>query len=135
MEEHDWSRFVLRIPVKAEVQKIYDSWTTQSGLEKWFLRKAAFSKADKLPRFSTDHIQREDTYEWMWHGYDDKIAERGKVLEANGKDSLRFIFGKAGIVSVKIKTESGEIIVELLQENIPIDDESKINFHVGCTKG
>ncbi|HUI31883.1 MAG TPA: SRPBCC domain-containing protein [Candidatus Acidoferrales bacterium] len=135
MKRYDWSRFVLRIPINSEVREIYDSWTTQTDLERWFLRRAAFSKPDKSPRPPNDHIKKGDTYEWLWHGYDDGTVERGTILEADGKDSLRFVFGKAGIVSVKIKTESGYTLVELQQEDIPADEESKISFHLGCTKG
>ena len=135
MQNYDWSQFTLRIPVKAKKKEIYEYLTTQQGLEKWFLRKAEFTKEDKSIRKRKSAVQKGDTYEWLWHGYGDNTAEHGTVTEANGKDLFRFVFGKAGTVSFSIKSENGETIVELLQENIQTDEQSKINFHVGCMKG
>lgn len=48
---------------------------------------------------------------------------------------MKFSFGEAGIVSVAIINEEGENIVELTQEEIPIDEEAKINYHMGCSEG
>ncbi len=39
------------------------------------------------------------------HDWSDETVKRKIVLEANGKDFFKFSFGKAGIVSVTIKTE------------------------------
>ena len=133
--KHDWSRFVKRIPINAETKEIYKSWATQHGLEKWFLRKAEFKDTNKKFLDPNEIIQVGDTYEWYWHGWPDEVVERGTILEANGRDFLKFNFGKAGIVSAAIKNEEGENIVELTQEEIPTDEESKVNFHMGCSEG
>jgi uncharacterized protein YndB with AHSA1/START domain len=135
MDNYDWSKFTQRIPVKAGPQKIYDAWATPAGLEKWFLRNAKFRKADGSPRDPNDLIQKDDTYEWNWFGYSDDTSEHGKIIAANGKDFFKFVFGKAGIVSVTIKTEENQTIVELLQEQIPTDEKSKVSFHLGCSTG
>src|SRR4030095_7936189 len=100
MQNYDWSKFTVRIPVRANEAIIYDAWATPAGLEKWFLRKADFLTSSKEARNKKDYIQKDDTYEWRWFGHGDETVERGKVLEANGKDFVKFIFGKAGIVSV-----------------------------------
>lgn len=135
MEKYDWSKFTQRIAVKAEPQTLYDAWATPAGLEHWFLRKAIFTKPDGKPGNTKEHIQKDDTYEWNWYGWSDDTVERGKILEANGKDYFRFVFGKAGIVSITIKTEENQIIVELVQEEIPLDEKSKVDFHLGCSTG
>jgi uncharacterized protein YndB with AHSA1/START domain len=135
MQDYDWTKFTLRIPIKAGIHKIYDFWTTQDGLEKWFLRNAEFTKADKSLRDRNSHIQKDDTYEWMWYGYSDDTVERGAVLETNGRDYLKFKFGKAGIINVNIRTEQDITLVELVQSEMQLDEKSKINFHLGCSKG
>lgn len=135
MQTHDWTRFNLRIPVHASLNSIYNAWTSQENLENWFLRRAEFTSANGVLRKASSTIEEGDTYVWMWHGWSDEVAERGKVLSINGKNSLKFSFGKAGIVSVQIKTESGENIVELQQEEIPTDEKSRVNFYVGCSIG
>ncbi|MOA18137.1 hypothetical protein D3C78_1384290 [compost metagenome] len=71
----------------------------------------------------------------MWFGYDDETIERGQVLEVNGKDFLKFTFGKAGVVSVELKQEEGETVVEITQSEIPTDERSKVYYHLGCSEG
>ena len=135
MENYDWSKFKQRIPVNADPQKIYDAWATPAGLEKWFLRRASFKKENGEARDDHDQIQPGDTYEWNWFGWSDDMCERGKILEANGKNAFSFVFGKAGVVKVSIMQEGGQTMVELVQEQIPTDEKSKVDFHLGCSTG
>jgi uncharacterized protein YndB with AHSA1/START domain len=134
-QEFDWSKFTLRIYINSDLAKIYYLWTTQDGLEQWFLRKAEASTPDKSIRNRETHMQKDDTFTWMWHGWGDELAERGTVLEANGKDYIKFTFGNAGTVSVKIIKEAGVSLIELKQEDIPIDEKSKVSYHLGCNTG
>jgi uncharacterized protein YndB with AHSA1/START domain len=131
---YDWSRFIQRVNINSDLQTIYHAWATKEGLETWFLRKAIFTNAG-LATNPTDFVHKGDLYEWYWHGYEDGAVEKGMILEANGKDRISFSFGKAGEVTVTIKTELGALIVELVQEKIPLDEKSQVSFHVGCTKG
>lgn len=131
----DKSRFAVRIPVNAPVEKIFESWTTPAGLEYFFLRQASFHSKDEEKRKANDSIKVGDTYLWRWHGYPDSTFEEGEVLEQNGKDRLKFSFGKAGICTVSIFKLDTETIVELLQENIPTDDKGFQNYHIGCKGG
>ena len=133
--EHDWSKFRLRIPVKVNIASIYKAWTSQDDLENWFLRKAEFTKQDGNKRNRNSAVEVNDTYEWMWHGYGDDVIEKGRIMQANGKDFLQFSFGKAGYVSVTIKEETGESMIELVQDEIPTDETGQVNYHLGCTKG
>jgi len=135
METYDWSRFIKRIAIKASVQQIYDSWATAAGLEKWFLRKTLIFKEDKKPRAAKIPIQKGDSYQWYWHGYGDEAVEYGTILDANGKDSIRFNFGKSGTVSIIIREEKNEIMLELIQDTIPVDEMSRVNIHLACSTG
>ena len=135
MQAYDWSCFTLRIPVKANNETLYHLWMTQDGLENWFLRKAAFKTPNgkAIPR--NELVKSGDTYEWMWHGWGDDTVERGAILQCNGNDYLQFSFGKAGNVAVSFKKEQDEMIIELLQDQIPVDERGKEYFHLGCSKG
>jgi len=82
-----------------------------------------------------EHVKAGDVYRWMWHGWPDTMVETGKFLKANDKDELQFVFGKAGIITVRIYQVGHENIVELMQENIPTDEEAKVNWHIGCSTG
>jgi len=135
MATHDWSRFAVRINTKAPHEELYKAWATREGLEDWFLRMAEFKKPGGELRANNELVHEGDTYRWRWHGWPDEMTEEGEVLSANGKDFFSFRFGKAGIVDVLLKNEEGESIVELIQHDIPTDDESIKNWHIGCKTG
>src|SRR5687768_7842140 len=133
--KNDWSKFTKRIPVRADMQTVYNAWTTQEELEKWFLRKAEFTKPDNTVRGRNDPVQKGDRFLWIWHGYPDSVFDKNQILEANCSDFLQFGFSADCIVSVKLFTQEGETIVELTQENIPIDDNPATNIYVDCGEG
>jgi uncharacterized protein YndB with AHSA1/START domain len=132
---HEWNKFVLRIPVDADKQTIFNAWVSPAGLESWFLRKAAFKNKNGNAVNENEMVNVGDSYHWLWHGWPDDMKENGSVFETNGKDRLKFSFGKAGNVTVTIKEEAGENIVELVQDEIPTDDASVVYYHLGCMKG
>jgi uncharacterized protein YndB with AHSA1/START domain len=135
MPAYDWSKFSTRININTEIKDIYAAWATQSGLEKWFLRLAEFMKPDNTPRADRDRIAKGDSYRWLWYGYDDSVVEKGTILDANGNDRIRFTFAESCIVTITIKKEESETIVELVQENIPLDEAARVNYHLGCMTG
>ncbi len=132
MKNIDWSKFNKKISINANSDAIFNSWTAQDSIEKWFLSKAEFKTNSNTTkdRFST--IEKGDKYVWMWHG-SDNIAE-GEIIENNGKDFLKFTF-LGCIVSVEIKIEAKETMIELIQSNIPLDEISRLNYYVGCSRG
>jgi uncharacterized protein YndB with AHSA1/START domain len=134
MSSHDWSRFILRIPVVADRQAIFNSLTSQKALERWFLRKAEFRKKSGELRAADSGVEVGDSYEWMWHGWPDDVVEKGIILELS-KEHLKFSFGKAGNVTVRVVEEKGHNILILLQNEIPTDESSQVNYYLGCSKG
>jgi uncharacterized protein YndB with AHSA1/START domain len=135
MSEHNWDSFTKRITINAPVSEIFKSWTTQTGLEKWFLRKAEFTVKNKTIRPVDSAVQAGDTYEWTWFGYPENAAERHTILENNGNDQLKFRFSGGCIVSVSIKNENGETICELTQDMIPADEHKRQMFYLECSTG
>lgn len=132
MENHDWTTFSKRISIKASKKAIFDAWTTQENLESWFLSQAEFKTADGTAKDRNLKITHGDSYIWMWHG-SDNIAE-GKVLENNGTDILGFTFLGCE-VQLEIKEEDNENIVDVVQSKIPLDEDSKMSYYVGCSRG
>ena len=131
----DWGRFITRINVNAPVESLYNAWATRSGIERWFLRLSEYKKPDGTERKGDEGVATGDSCKWLWHGWPDSVAEYGKILDLNGKDFFKFSFGKAGNVTVTIRNEEGENIVELVQDNIPSDEDSKFTWHIGCKTG
>ena len=129
----DWSTFKLRIPINAHVEEIYDAWATASGIEKWFLLSAEYTTAEGPTREKQDHVISGDTYLWKWFGYPGGTPESGKILEANGRDRLRFTFTENCIVTVSVLNENDENIIELKQEQIQPDES--LGIYLGCSTG
>ena len=131
-----WSHFTLRVPIKASVRQLYKAWSTQEGLEKWFLRTATFEKNDGQLLNRSENAGRGATYQWRWHGYTDDIEEKKQVTDANGEDFFQFLFTCNCLVSVSIKSISAdECMLELKQENIPDDRNAETNLFVHCQLG
>lgn len=135
METYDWSRFTVRIPIATDVKRIYELLSTQNGLETWFLRLAQFTDINNIPRESGTEIEKGDRYQWRWHGYPDEVEEKGSIINANGKDQIQFSFAGDCVVTISVKQNEGISIVEITQENIPTDEDSKVKFHLGCNQG
>ena len=131
---YTWSSFVTRINVNASVDKLYSMWATRGGIESWFLRMSEYKRVNGILQMNEEAIKN-DTYCWRWYGWSDDVTEEGSILDCNGRDLFKFSFGKAGDCTVKIKKENGYTIVELMQDNIPDDDQGKHYWHVGCKTG
>lgn len=129
---YDWTKFNKRIAINAPISSIYNAWTKAEEIEKWFLSKAIFTLENEGQRAKNDAIRKGDTYEWHWHGSD--FVATGKVLATNGKNQLQFTFFDCP-TTVEIKVETGENVVELTQTEIPPDETSIVNLHVGCSRG
>lgn len=134
MAQNDWNSFTQTMYYNAPISKVYAAWTTRSGLESFFLSQAEFTKPDGTIRDNDSPIQKGDTYKWRWYGY--PVEETGEITEANGIDTLRFIFGEAGIVTITLRKEQGGTFLTLTQEQIPCEtEEQKFNFRIGCATG
>lgn len=42
MKEYDWGNFILRVSLESDINKIYDSWAAEAGLERLHLRSAQY---------------------------------------------------------------------------------------------
>jgi hypothetical protein len=135
MTDNKWTSFKLAGDYNTDIRSLYEAWATAAGLEKWFLRKANFYTVPRRTREGGEFIMKEDTYEWFWHGYKDDVFEKGQILEANGTDFLKFTFSEGSIVSINIQSRNGISLVELTQENIPIETDLAKNLFVQCQVG
>lgn len=135
MSSEDWSRFSVRINVKARRSDLYDAWSTRAGMEYWFLRSCEFVDRKGYILDQEEPATEGCQYTFLWYGYPDEVIERGEILEANGQDLFRFRFGKAGICTVRLLMAGDEQIVELVQDQIPEDERSKFLYHIGCKTG
>jgi len=131
----NWSSFTKKLGVNAPIEKLYWAWSTQEGIESWFLRKAIYTKLNGATRKPEEPIQAGDEYLWHWHGFPDSVNEANKIVSANGKDQLQFYFTGNCLVTVSLESFKGQTIVSITQENIPEDQNPKTNLLVGCGEG
>ena len=135
MIDNKWTSFKVVGDYDTDLRSLYESWATPEGLEKWFLRKADFHTVPRRLREPDEFILKEDTYEWYWHGFGDDAVEKGQILEANGTDFIKFTFSAGSTVSVSLYTRNGVSIIELTQENIPVENDPAKNLFVQCQVG
>jgi len=131
----DWSQFTVEIPLNTASDLIEKAWTTQKGIESWFLRDAIYKTKEGRLKSPAEKVQPGDTYAWRWHGWPDSMEEYGEILESGKEEFFRFVFGKAGIVSLGLTVREGDKILVLKQTQIPTDEAGRFNFHVGCKTG
>lgn len=135
IENTPWSKFKICGDYNVDMRSLYMAWSTAVGLERWFLRKADFYTVPMRLRQSEELIAKDDNYTWYWHGYDNNIVQKGRILEANGQDFIKFTFTDDTIVSVNFITRNGLTIIELEQENIPQENDPEKNLLVQCKTG
>ncbi len=133
MENFNWTTFTQKIAIHASISDLYDAWTIPKEIEQWFLSKALFENANGHTLKETESIKQGDVYQWSWFLFD--VIEKGKIIEANGTDLLKFTFAGDCIVEVKLTELEDSVLVELTQSNIPTDDQSKKNIRLGCASG
>jgi len=134
MSLNRWSKFTITADINtADVRSVYLAFTTSQGLESWFLRKADFYTVPKRLRNKVEQISKEDTYEWLWYG--SNKVEKGRVMDINCIDFLKFTFSGGSEVSVTFKSANGLTIVELEQEYIPEESDLSKNLYVQCQIG
>jgi hypothetical protein len=130
-----WTKFKITADFNSSVIDIYRACTTTVGLESWFLRKAEVYTEVGRRREPAEAIHKGDDYVWYWHGFPDDVVEKGKILDANGKDEFRFTFTAGCIVSMFIESKKGKTLLELTQENIPLESDPAKNLFVQCQTG
>lgn len=133
MKNFDWTAFSLKILVKAKMEDLYNAWTRSGELERWFLSEASFLDKERKPIPKESNVLAGYSYEWSWFLYD--VMERGRFLEVNGKDDIRFTFAGDCIVEVKLTQKEEFVLVELSQKDIQTDDISKKEIRLGCQSG
>lgn len=133
-EPIDWSRFEMKIFIVESPADLYAAWATRSGLEAWFLESSELFSAENEPLGYGTPISAGVRYVWKWYTYPD-FSEAGEFLEANGSNLVKFRFGEAGIVTVKIEPHENGAIVHLEQSAIPTDEQSRMRYHYGCSTG
>lgn len=133
MKNFNWTRFTLKIAVRANLADVYNAWTRSADIERWFLSKSVFTGPDNKRVGRKASVTKGGTWTWEWFGWEH--TDQGRITEANGKDHLQFTFAGECPVDVRLKKQGKDVIVELTQSKIPTDDSPKQNIRLGCHTG
>ena len=130
----NFSEFKLRVNIKTSVENAYKAWATPAGLEAWFLKLVIKDKDGNI-RGGEEMVQEGDDYALSLITRPDNVILTGKILKANGKDLFSLTFSKGCPVTISIYREQDETIVQLLESNLPTDEESIRKHFVNDSKG
>lgn len=133
MDNFNWTSFTRKIAINATLSELYNAWTVPKDIERWFLSKAIFQRPNGTTVGSGENIKQGDSYQWSWFLFD--VIEKGKIIEANGTNLIKFTFAGDCIVTVKLTQNADNVIVALTQSNIPTDNQSKRDIRIGCDSG
>ncbi|HEY4112132.1 SRPBCC domain-containing protein [Puia sp.] len=131
----DFSQFKLRVNVKTSIENTYRAWASVAGLHSWFIGIMHFTAPNGELRTGEDLVQPGDEYICYSRKNPANVVVKGKVLKANGRDLFSFTFSKECPVTISIFTEHNETIVELIESNLPTDEETMRRHYVGDSKG
>jgi uncharacterized protein YndB with AHSA1/START domain len=116
---------LLDIPM----DEAYKYAVTAEGIAKWFIGKAEYTAPDGHIRSGDELIQRGDKFNWDW--VYKELSLEGDVLDANGKDYVKFTFGKTASVNIKLSEVDGRVLFNLTQESKP-DNPMEEFSHINC---
>lgn len=139
MTNYDWCSFEKKIYINASIDRIYTCFANRKGMEEWFLRQCLYYKADGTTLEKEEFAKAGDLYTFIWHGWPDDVFEKGHILQANGEDTFEFTFNGNGSNNIKVivslSAENDLCCVSLKQYDIPEDEKSKTQWHIGCIEG
>jgi len=144
----DWTSFHLGIYVLAKPDDVFDLWSTAKGLNRWFLRTAAFAPSDgrptdrrkvaQLPPFDTliqrrdeERCRTKDRYRWEWY-YGGGVTGEEWIIDSRPPTKIAFGFGDRMEVEVMLRKQGRYCEVDLRQYNIPDTAIGRSNLHLGC---
>lgn len=129
-----FTEFKLRVNVNTSIENAYRAWATAAGVSSWFLRMIYKDSTGKI-RAAGEPAQEGDEYALSFTTNPEMVICTGKVLKANGRDLFSFSFSKNCPVTISVYKEQEETIVQLIESNLPTDEETIRKHFVGDTKG
>ena len=117
----DWSQFRQKIEIEVPPGKVFEAWTDQELITRWFVT-AAVIEPKKNGRLN---------FEWLGG---DKLDTR--IIQIRRPNLLVFPFGSNGEkVAIRIRKIATGSLVELHQYDMKTTPKYRISMHMGCREG
>lgn len=98
MSNIDWSKFTVRINVRARRSDLYDAWTTKAGMEYWFLRNCEFVDAKGYILDEEETIRAGCTYTFFGMDILTRCLKKVKSWKPMVRTGLFSALGKPALV-------------------------------------
>ena len=118
---YDWTQFSLKIEIMAPPEKVYQAWTDDAKIVKWFVEKAVIEP------------KKNGRIYLVWLG---EIAAEYRVTAVRKNGLFGFTFGEnAEEVLVRIRKSGHGSVCELRQFNLKTGPADRVAWHMGCKTG
>ncbi len=136
---YDWTQFTREIFIHADLPTVFEAWAKPEEITKWFIATADVMQINNHSRPADEMMQIGDQYHWRWH---QDLHANGTILDIVENERLQFTFGEKEInssekiiVTVTFHELDDCISVVLKQENLPDNEQSHVQWHMGCNMG
>jgi uncharacterized protein YndB with AHSA1/START domain len=136
----DYRDVRARVYVNAPMDRIYKSWATVAGLERWFAARARMLSPEGRDLGREGPAEEGGRYSWQWA---DGTREDGTFIEVDNSTLLKFTYGRDVLVTVKLMLTSKGVLVDAHQhaqrsdaENLALalDDSNGWTFYLANLK-
>ena len=124
----DWSRFSLFVAINASPERLFDAWTTSSGLESFFVDMMAIYDREGRLLDASERVMPGCRYVWRW---DSGALARGAFVAVDPGRQVSFTFGDSK-VSITLHPHKAGTLLELSQFDMADDEHNRMHVHTNC---
>jgi uncharacterized protein YndB with AHSA1/START domain len=124
----DWTRFSLFVAIDSPPDRVFDAWTTSTGMESFFVDMMAFYNRDGSLLEASERAQPGCRYVWRW---DSGALARGEYLDVNPDEQVVFTFGDCK-VAVYLQPRRDGTLLELCQYDMADTEQNRMHLHTNC---
>lgn len=119
--KRDWSQFKLRLLINKPVSRVFEAWTSDRIVSRWFTEKTVIEPRKNGRLY----------FEWLAGE-----SMEAKVIAIARNRYFTFPFGSKGErVTVRFRKAGAGCVCEIHQYNMKTTPESKWGMHKGCLQG
>jgi uncharacterized protein YndB with AHSA1/START domain len=124
----DWTRFSLHVAIEAEPERVFDSWATSRGMERFFVEMMSIRRPDGQLLDAEEPATEGCRFTWRW---DSGAAHSGQYLQVRPGRELGFTFGDSE-VRIRCLPYRSCTLLELCQSKMPDTEHHRMHWHCNC---
>lgn len=133
-ESYNWGKFRLEIFVRCDVEKAFRAWATTQGIQSWFRNDVRVLRGGEALHDGRTYLAVGD--EMLWADFEGQELAPSKILDVKEKISITQTFdSKTILLTNRFRAVPGGTVVELTQDKMPTDPDSRAAWHLSCFAG